>query len=168
MTEGSPENRLTPPAALVPEVSIREAQRGDLPRVLELYAQPGFDDGRVIDLARAVAIHDRMLSHPDYQLYVAEREGRIVGTFALLVMENLGHQGTPSAIIEDIAVDERAHRQGLGRAMVAHARELARAKGCYKLVLSSNLKREQAHAFYDALGFERHGYSYRVLLTPGT
>ena len=37
-----------------------------------------------------------------------------------------------------------------------------RAKGCYKLVLSSNAKRERAHAFYESLGFERHGYSFRI------
>lgn len=41
---------------------------------------------------------------------------------------------------------------------------LAAESGCYKLALSSNLKREKAHAFYDALDFERHGYSFRMAL----
>ena len=40
----------------------------------------------------------------------------------------------------------------------------ARDKRCYKLVLSSNARRERAHAFYEALGFERHGYSFRIEL----
>ena len=35
-----------------------------------------------------------------------------------------------------------------------------RAAGCYKLTLSSNIARQGAHAFYDSLGFERHGYSF--------
>lgn len=39
---------------------------------------------------------------------------------------------------------------------------LAHKKGCYKAALSSNLKRERAHAFYESLGFERHGYSFRI------
>ena len=43
-----------------------------------------------------------------------------------------------------------------------HAREQCRAAGCYKMALSSNLKREGAHAFYDSLGFERHGYSFVI------
>jgi hypothetical protein len=30
------------------------------------------------------------------------------------------------------------------------------------MALSSNLKRQKAHDFYDSLGFERHGYSFRV------
>ena len=46
--------------------------------------------------------------------------------------------------------------------MIHYALEVVRQKGCYKAVLSSNLKRERAHAFYESLGFERHGYSFRV------
>lgn len=50
--------------------------------------------------------------------------------------------------------------------MMEHAIDIATLKGCYKAVLSSNLKRGRAHAFYEALGFERHGYSYRMNLEP--
>ena len=35
-------------------------------------------------------------------------------------------------------------------------------RGCYKAALSSNLTRERAHAFYESLDFERHGYSFKV------
>jgi GNAT superfamily N-acetyltransferase len=45
---------------------------------------------------------------------------------------------------------------------MTHALEVCRGKGCYKMALSSNLKRQKAHDFYDSLGFERHGYSFRV------
>ena len=34
-------------------------------------------------------------------------------------------------------------------------------------MLSSNAKRERAHAFYESLGFERHGFSFRVNLVAG-
>ena len=44
---------------------------------------------------------------------------------------------------------------------------LSRAAGCYKLALSSNIRFERAHAFYDKLGFQRHGYSFVVELEPG-
>jgi GNAT superfamily N-acetyltransferase len=50
--------------------------------------------------------------------------------------------------------------------MMAFARERCREKRCYKLVLSSNAKRESAHAFYESLGFARHGYSFRLDLGP--
>jgi GNAT superfamily N-acetyltransferase len=45
---------------------------------------------------------------------------------------------------------------------MAHAIEQARAAGCYKLALSSNAKRQAAHAFYESLGFQRHGLSFVI------
>jgi predicted GNAT family acetyltransferase len=39
---------------------------------------------------------------------------------------------------------------------------VVREAGCYKMALSSNVKRAAAHAFYESLGFERHGYSFVI------
>ena len=145
------------------DLTIRAAASADLPGVLALYAQPDMDDGRVLPLQKAEAIFARFSRYPDYTLYVAESEGRIVGTFALLIMDNLGHRGTPSAVVEDVVVDPAQQGHGIGQKMMAFAIDRAREKRCYKLVLSSNAKRERAHAFYEQLGFERHGYSFRIL-----
>jgi GNAT superfamily N-acetyltransferase len=144
-------------------LQLRKAGKSDLPAVLRLYAQPDFYDDRVLDLAQAERIFERMAAYPDYAVYVAERGGVVVGTYALLVMDNIGHMGTPSAVVEDVAVAPELHGTGVGRALMQHALDVSRTKGCYKLVLSSNVKRPKAHAFYDALGFERHGYSFRVV-----
>jgi len=46
--------------------------------------------------------------------------------------------------------------------MMRHALAVAAEKGSYKAMLSSNLRRERAYAFYESLGFERHGVSFRV------
>lgn len=142
--------------------ACREATKVDLPEVLQLYAQPDLDDGKVLSRSEAEAIFDRMARYPDYKVYVAIVEERIVGTFALLIMDNLGHLGAPSGVIEDVAVDPGWQSHGVGKHMLQHALSTCREKGCYKLILSSNLERERAHAFYEALGFERHGYSFRV------
>lgn len=61
-----------------------------------------------------------------------------------------------------LAVDPAWQGHGVGNMMIHYTLEVARQKGCYKAALSSNLKRERAHAFYESLGFERHGYSFRV------
>jgi GNAT superfamily N-acetyltransferase len=111
--------------------------------------------------------------YPSYRLWVAceaapddssdaESGGQVVGTYALLVMHNLGHQGTPSAIVEDVVVSDQRQGQGIGQLMMQHAQQQARVAGCYKLVLSSNQKRERAHAFYESLGFQRHGFSFVI------
>jgi GNAT superfamily N-acetyltransferase len=73
---------------------------------------------------------------PDVLRLYAQPDLDDVGTFALLIMDNLGHLGTPSAIIEDVAVDPTLQGQGIGRQMMRHALQLAAANGCYKAALS--------------------------------
>ncbi len=143
---------------------IRPAKAEDLGGVLALYAQPEMDDGHVLPLGEAERLLQKFARYPDYTLYVAEQEARIVGSFALLIMDNIGHLGAPSAIVEDVVVDPARHGMGIGRQMMQFALQKVRDKGCYKMMLSSNARRERAHAFYDSLGFERHGFSFRVEL----
>lgn len=93
---------------------------------------------------------------------MAERDGAIVGTYALMLMDNIAHSGRPLAVVEQVGVDRRMQGQGLGTAMMHHAMAEAETAGCYKLMLSSHVARTDAHAFYDKLGFERHGFGYIV------
>ncbi len=147
-------------------LQIRPAGEADLPAVLGLYAQPGMDDQRVLPLPEAQRIWREFQRYPSYRLFVAhEVDGTVVGTYALLVMHNLAHMGTPSAIAEDVVVRADRQGQGIGRALMAHAVQEARAAGAYKLALSSNSKRTQAHAFYKSLGFQPHGVSFVIETT---
>lgn len=144
---------------------IREATLQDLPRVLALYTQPGLEDEQVLSEEQAREIYAQFARYPSYRLFVAcdaGQPGLVRGSYALLIMHNLAHMGAPSAIVEDVVVDASCRSQGLGRQMMEHAMAEARSAGCYKLALSSNRRRERAHAFYDALGFERHGYSFVI------
>jgi GNAT superfamily N-acetyltransferase len=143
-------------------VTVRKADAADITAVLALYAQPDLDDGKVLAVDQAVALLARFSRYPDYTLYVVEQDHEIVGSFALLVMDNLGHLGAPSGIVEDVVVAPARQGAGIGAAMMRFALEHCRQKRCYKLVLSSNAKRVRAHAFYESLGFERHGYSFRI------
>ena len=147
--------------------SIRQATEADLPAVLNLYAQPDMDQGHTLSIGQAQQLLQTFAHYPSYRLFVAcepTQPGQVVGSYALLVMHNLAHRGTPSAIVEDVVVATAYQRQGVGRAMMQHAQNLAQTAGCYKLVLSSNLRRAQAHAFYRSLGFEQHGLSFRMEL----
>jgi ribosomal protein S18 acetylase RimI-like enzyme len=146
-------------------LSLREATADDLPAVLALYAQPGLDDGDVLSVEQAREVFAQFARYPSYRLFVAiDGTGAVVGSYALLVMHNLAHRGTPSAVAEDVVVDQTRRGQGIGRQMIEHARAMAREAGSYKLALSSNQKRTRAHAFYESLGFQRHGISF--LITP--
>jgi GNAT superfamily N-acetyltransferase len=144
------------------ELTLREATESDLPAILSLYAQLGQDDGSVLPLDQAQEILARFASYPDYHLHLALFEGTIIGVFALLIMDNLGHLGAKSAVLEDVVVAEGVRGQGVGKRMMEYANELCRQKGCYKMTFSSNMNRDPAHRFYESLGFRKHGYSFYI------
>jgi len=77
-------------------------------------------------------------------------------------MDNLGHMGAPSAVLEDVVVAEECRGMGVGKLMMEYAHELCRLKGCYKMTFSSNINRKAAHRFYESLGFRKHGYSFYI------
>ncbi|MES2185989.1 MAG: GNAT family N-acetyltransferase [Pseudomonadota bacterium] len=145
-------------------IELREATADDLPDVLALYAQPAMDNGMVLPTTEAEAVLAEFARYPSYRLFVACEGAAVVGSYALLVMHNLAHRGTPSAIVEDVVVAPGHQGRGLGRRMMVHALGLARDAGCYKLALSSNRKRQAAHGFYESLGFSQHGLSFTMEL----
>ena len=141
---------------------IREATEDDLPSLLGLHAELEMDDSRVLSLDEAREIFARLKHYPNYRIYLAVLDGEVVGTFALLIMDNLAHLGAPSGIVEDVVVKAPYRGRGIGRQMMEHAYARCKEAGCYKMALSSNLKREAAHRFYERLGFKKHGYSYVI------
>lgn len=142
-------------------INIRESSIDDIAEILKLYAS-SLDKGAILSIENAEILFKKMEQYPNYKIYVAEKKREIVGTFALLIMDNLAHQGTPSAIVEDVVVQKVWQGKGIGKLMMKFAMEKSKQAGCYKLVLSSNLNRKEAHAFYESLGFEQHGFSFRV------
>jgi GNAT superfamily N-acetyltransferase len=156
----APAAGLTCPA--MPPVIVRPADEADLPAVLALYGHPEIDGADLLPLAEARALFQRFATYPNYRLFVACDGRRIVGTFTLLIVDNLAHRGAPSGLVEDVVVAADCQYRGIGKQMMHFAREECRRAGCYKLALSSNLKRAAAHRFYESLGFERHGFSFRV------
>ena len=145
-------------------MNIRTATESDLPDILGLYSQPDMDNGKVLTLDGAKEIFSKMNTYPDYSVYVAELDGKVVGTYALAIMDNLAHMGSKAGLIEDVVVSQSHQRQGIGKKMMEHAVEVCKSKSCYKAVLSSNVKRNNAHEFYKNLGFKIHGYSFLVEL----
>lgn len=141
-------------------IEIRDAVDADLAGILQILADSGIDGGSSFNLDEAREHLIRLRAWPNFRLLVALVDGEVAGTYALLIMDKLGKRGTPAGVVEDVAVAPNRQGQGIGKAMMAHALEECRKAGCYKLALSSNVKRESAHRFYESLDFTRHGYSF--------
>jgi ribosomal protein S18 acetylase RimI-like enzyme len=146
---------------------IRPAEKADIPRLLELYQELSLSTSHVekslspsaADYERAF---ERMAAVPGLELLVLEEGGEVAGVAEFLIVPNLSHKGLPWAAIESLIVDERFRREGFGRMLMAHAIMRAREAGCYKLVLTSNKKRLEAHKFYRSLGFEETSLGFRL------
>lgn len=145
------------------DVRIRPAGRSDLTAILDIFAETGLDGGERLSPVDAERAFERLAAHPDHTVYVAiDKAGAIAGTYALTVIDTMIRGGLPFALVEQVGVATASRGLGIGRLMMHHAMDLARARRCYKLMLSSHVTFTGAHAFYDSLGFERHGYSFVV------
>lgn len=109
---------------------IRNANKDDLPAILDLYAQPDMDNGKVLLLRHAEKIFNRMKQYPNYTVYIALIDNKVVGTFALLIMDNLARMGTPSGIIEDVVVAKNYHSQGIGKMVMRYAMDTRVIQQC--------------------------------------
>jgi N-acetylglutamate synthase-like GNAT family acetyltransferase len=148
------------------DARVRDATQPDLPRIVELLAQLSPDTPRE-DLRQPLAESYRTAfreieADRKQRLLVAEANGRVVGTAALIIVPNLSHQGRPYAIVENVVVDEAQRGGGYGELLMRHAMEAARQAGCYKLVLTSNKRRSDAHRFYERLGFRATHEGFRM------
>lgn len=144
-------------------LTIRTATVTDLPLLNQLYAdmdnEPPLPDGQI------AALFTAMQAVANYSIYLAELNGDVVGTFSLLVLPTMMHRGYHKfAVLDAVTVFSQCREQGIGQIMMRAALKLAQDAGCYKITLSSNLKRDRAHQFYERLGFQQHGWSFSLIM----
>jgi GNAT superfamily N-acetyltransferase len=96
-----------------------------------------------------------------YSLLVAEDDGNIVGTTVLAILPGFAHSTSPFAVIEYVVVEEKRRSQGIGKTLMEYCLKLAKEAGCYKVILTSDKRRERAHKFYHSLGFEASAEGFR-------
>lgn len=144
-------------------LNIRTANFDDLPLLIELYAD--MDGEKPLPNTVAEDIFAAIMRIPNYEIYLAYQGEKLVGTFSLLFVTTMMHRGYHRyAVLDAVTVTSEYRGQGIGSEMVKTALEMSVSAGCYKVTLSSNLKRELAHKFYNHLGFEQHGWSFSCVL----
>jgi GNAT superfamily N-acetyltransferase len=90
---------------------------------------------------------------------VAERDGAVVGFATAHVISTI-HSPGPVGWLTLLVVAERVRGGGVGRALVAQAEAWARSMGAAKLSVTSGAQRDDAHAFYERIGFARTGVRF--------
>lgn len=96
----------------------------------------------------------RLLDSAGSTLLIAresDESGEIIGMLSLTIYY------VPTgirSIVEDVVVDEKMRKRGVGEALVRHAIELAQEAGAKGVSLTSNPQREAANRLYQSMGFE--------------
>ena len=146
---------------------VREARPEDFDALLRLL--DGMDESMYAGRGHAVerdvrSLYDSVLADPDQRLLVVEEGGRLAGSAHLMVLRHFGRSLSRSGVVEGVVVDPAYRRAGVGAALMSAVADAARAAGCYKLALTSNLARTGAHRFYSRLGWKRTHYGYSLEL----
>lgn len=149
--------------------AVREATLADLGHILPLLDQLREQSSRPERPGEELTPRHQqamaeILGSPHMTILVAEVGGEIRGTCALAFLPNINHGAAPYCILENMVVDQSVRGSGVGKALVDRAVELARQKGCYKLSLTSNLKRADAHRFYESAGLTHTHKGFTIYL----
>ncbi|MDZ7954237.1 GNAT family N-acetyltransferase [Nostoc sp. DedQUE09] len=146
-------------------LEIRIATREDWPLLNQLYAD--MDGEPPLPSNDVERILTEITQVPNYYIYIAFLNQQLVGTFSLLYAPTMMHRGYHKfAVLDAVTVISQMRGEGIGSQMVKAALQFSAEAGCYKVMLSSNLKRDRAHQFYQSLGFEQHGWSFKCLVQP--
>ena len=88
------------------------------------------------------------------RLFVLRIDGKVAGMANALITVSTA-QGTRVLLLEDVIVSSRYRAAGLGRQLVEHVCEWAKADGMTRVTLLADQDNAKALAFYDRLGFEK-------------
>lgn len=142
---------------------IREAAEKDIPAILDLYRQLSMNpaDYKKAPEDDCRKILKEIKKYPDASLLVAEEEGKVVGTTFMAILPGFAHGTAPFGVIEYVVVDEKRRSKGIGKALMEYCKDLAKEARCYKIMLTSDKRRERAHKFYKSIGFENSAEGFR-------
>jgi GNAT superfamily N-acetyltransferase len=151
-----------------PKVKVRSATIGDVPALTGLYRELHLDDYsyRSPKPAEMVKAFRGIANNRDHQIVVAEMDGQIIGTLHVMIFRHLGHGLKPVAVVENVVVASAYRSLGVGELMMAAADRIARRNRCYKMSLTTNVRRPRAHQFYERLGWRRTHHGYSLELKP--
>ena len=139
------------------EVAFREATVDDLDDVIALLADDPLgkkreDPSEPVD-PRYVAAYEEIQEQRGNRLMVGVADGRVVASFQLVFHPAMSRLGSKRAQLEDVRVVRDLRRSGVGRQLIEYAIAEAEAAGCGLIQLMSSKTRDQAHSFYEYMGF---------------
>ena len=139
---------------------VRQAAAADVPAIAALLGELGYPTTG----EQAAERLERIAADPSTVGYVAEVEGEVAGLGALHA-QNLVERDELGCEVAALVVGERFRRRGIGELLMGAIEAEARARGARYVVLNTAHRRGDAHAFYEALGYQHTGRRYAKKLS---
>ena len=134
---------------------FRDAELNDAAELAVLMCELGYETKRAEMETRLKLI----LSNPAYKTFVAIMDGCLCGMIGTFTYPSYEHND-PGGRILALVTSSAARRRGIGRALVATAEKDFAQRGVSRVALDTRLTREDAHKFYESLGYERNGWRF--------
>ncbi len=134
------------------EMEFRRLRSSDLSSLLELYKQLDADDN-VCPMDRYEKVWKEIEDNDDIQYFGAIENGHVVSSCYAVYIPNLSRGGRGICFIENVVTDKDHRKLGLASRVMDMAVSFAKDRNCYKVILQSGISREEAHKFYEKMGF---------------
>ena len=134
---------------------IRDAELNDAPELAVLMCELGYQTDRTEMETRLELI----LLNPAYKTFVAIMDGSVCGMIGTLTCPSYEHNDASGRILA-LVILRTMRRHGIGRALIATAEKNFAQRGIRRIALNTRLAREDAHKFYESLGYERNGWRF--------
>ena len=141
-------------------LNIREAAVSDVDGLYELYTNhltklpPERHEEHKID--EWTKLLRELTGDPDYHILIGETDGKAVSSVTVAVIKNLTHNLRPYALIENVVTHGDYRNKGYASLLMDAAGNIAKDRGCYKIMLLTGSKKESTLKFYENCGFNRN------------
>lgn len=140
------------------DLHFRRATRADLDAIVAMLADDEL--GRARERPESplpdsyVQAFDAIERNDDIELVVGCAGDQVVAVLQITFIPNISWQGSWRAAIEGVRTAAGLRGRGVGAALVRHAIERARERGCRIVQLDTDQRRVDARRFYERLGFK--------------
>jgi ribosomal protein S18 acetylase RimI-like enzyme len=144
------------------DLTIRVAEINDAAALAQLMCELGYETTKPEMQMRM----EKIAANECYRTFVAVLDGKVCGMIGTLACPSYEHND-PGGRILALATLGAMRRRGIGRALIAAAERDFVQRGIRRIALNTQLTREDAHKFYQSLGYERNGWRFVKQLSVG-
>lgn len=142
------------------KMEIRRITLNDLDRVFELLNEL-YENKLKYEIFER--IYKLKLNDENSYYIIAIEDNKIIGVLTSELQVKL-HRAKKQSFIEDLIVDKDHRSKGVGKALLENAVEYAKNNDCEVIELTSYIKNENAHKFYENNNFIKHSYKFKQYL----